>query len=128
MRRLNKADWVAASIVLVIVSIAARFGRPYLYDYATGFTATGQLELGIKYRKEGRPLQEEEAYRRALSINPDFAPAHIALSALHLRRGEWADAIVHADNASIKLLSAVQVKFLISLSLKWTGCIGAADR
>jgi type IV pilus biogenesis/stability protein PilW len=50
------------------------------------------FNLGEAYRVKGDPANAEEAYRRALRANEQYAPAYIALSAVLGGQGRWKDA------------------------------------
>jgi tetratricopeptide (TPR) repeat protein len=49
----------------------------------------------------GRLATAEDAYRRALSLNPDYAPAHNNLAQVHLDRGNL-EAAEAAARAAVK--------------------------
>ena len=46
-----------------------------------------QLDLGVLHRREGDPAAAERAYRRALQLDPGFAPAALNLAGLLNRQG-----------------------------------------
>lgn len=98
MGKRNRGNWIALALVAASLSAAARLGGPSVYNYLTGLTATGQFESGLRYAQQGNPTAEEQAFQKALSIDPDYAPAHINLSLIHIRRGEWVEAKRHAEN------------------------------
>jgi type IV pilus assembly protein PilF len=50
------------------------------------------FNLGEVYRVKGDPANAEEAYRRALRANEQYAPAYTALSAVLGGQGKWKDA------------------------------------
>jgi type IV pilus assembly protein PilF len=50
------------------------------------------FNLGEAYRVKGDPANAEGAYRRALRVNEQYAPAYIALSAVLGGQGKWKDA------------------------------------
>ena len=50
------------------------------------------FNVGEAYRAKGDPANAEEAYRRALRANEQYAPAYIALSSVLGGQGKWKDA------------------------------------
>jgi type IV pilus biogenesis/stability protein PilW len=50
------------------------------------------FNVGEAYRAKGDPASAEEAYRRALRANEQYAPAYIALSTVLGGQGKWNDA------------------------------------
>lgn len=56
-------------------------------------TADPHVLLGLAYAGRGDRRAAEECYRQALAIDPDHAYARSNLSALRLRRGQYAEAL-----------------------------------
>lgn len=56
-------------------------------------------DLGSAYEASGELARAEEAYRRALALDPDFADLRLRLGTLLLRRGDAAEAEAEATQA-----------------------------
>ena len=56
-------------------------------------------DLGSAYEASGQLARAEEAYRRALALDPDFADLRLRLGTLLLRRGDAAEAEAEATQA-----------------------------
>lgn len=56
-------------------------------------------DLGSSYEASGDPARAEEAYRRALKLDPDYADLRLRLGTLLLHRGATAEAEAEATQA-----------------------------
>ena len=56
-------------------------------------------DLGAAYAAAGRRDDAERAYRDAIALDPDYAPAHASLAEALAERGERVEARAHAEAA-----------------------------
>ncbi len=56
--------------------------------------------LGWIYEGRDRPERAEMLYRKALTVNPEMADAHLGLGAILLNRGRVDEALTHVDRAA----------------------------
>lgn len=68
---------------------------PRSYGPAATLTADQLYQMGLGYQKFGRIDDAERAYKQALAKDPFFAPVHLQMGLLALRRFETQDAIDH---------------------------------
>lgn len=75
-----------------LAEAARHFGRAFELDSSD---STSVFNLGVSLEDLGNPDAALEAYRRAITAEPELASAHFNLSRLHEARGESADALRH---------------------------------
>lgn len=67
---------------------------------ATPQNADAQLQLGLSFLALDRLDEAETAFRRTLSIAPDYADAHLGLARVAQRRGDSATALAELDRVA----------------------------
>jgi len=82
------ALWGSVTVVLLVL---ASFN---FADYRSS-PAKWHYDRGVAHSAEGAPSRAKAEYRRALELEPGYAPAHINLGALLLEEGEVGAAITH---------------------------------
>lgn len=85
--------------IAVLCIVGAVFARYVVPEVLQDLTAAGKYEKALQYRAKFRSSDEEQTHREALELDPDFGPAHLNLSAIHIRRSEWDKAAEHASAA-----------------------------
>jgi tetratricopeptide (TPR) repeat protein len=95
LRTAGRLKIAAAAAVIVVVVIVTN--RPLLS--ADLMRATTETNLGVALQTDERLQEAEARYRRALAIQPDYAPAYVNLGMVLValnRPGEAIDAYRHA--------------------------------
>ena len=70
-------------------------GRPINFF----FTCSLLNALSIAYAHAGRAEEAIELAKRAIELNPDFAPFHLSIASRYREQGDHEDALRHADRA-----------------------------
>ncbi len=81
--------------------------------------------LGATHETLGNPIEAREAYEQALAIDPDYAPAHAALTDWHEREGDFSAALAHAERA-FALAASLDYRYKVGALLRRVGEPAAA--
>ncbi|MCJ7512858.1 MAG: DUF5107 domain-containing protein [Anaerolineales bacterium] len=79
----------------------------------------GCFRQGLEHQKLDNRLQALEAYRRALSVDGDYAPAHLRLGLMMLRAADFDSARQHLDAAAKG--SATEAQYYLGLICRYLG-------
>lgn len=100
-----------------------------------GFSALDQVYrgetdryLGVYYTDKSQPKEAEEAYRRAITLDPDYAEAHAELGQLLQAQGRHQEALFHLRLASELCPFSEQTHYLLGTAYVPLGDPKEAER
>ena len=117
VRTAGRARIAAAAAVVVVVALITN--RPLLS--ADLMRATTETNLGVALQMDGRLQDAEAHYRRALTLQPDYAPAHanLGMALVVLQRSN--EAIDSFQRATAAGLQTAEIYDNLGIALTRTG-------
>jgi tetratricopeptide (TPR) repeat protein len=117
-------------VVLSLAPLALSFAGVNRGFPALDLVYRGETDryLGVYHTDRSQPKEAEEAYRRAIALDPDYAEAHAELGQLFQAQGRHQEALFHLRRANELAPFSEQTHYLIGTAYAPLGYPKEAER
>lgn len=125
--KVGRREWRAMGpslAVLIVAFVVVNRGLPAI-DHI--YRAETDRYLGIYHVDRGDPAPAEQAYRRALAADPEYAEAHAELGQLLRDQGRYAEALRHLRRANELCPRSAATSYLVGTAYAASGDPDSAE-